>query len=252
MNTDALYTIKRLSEIIKDKDTMNDAIIQVLGGSAFNYTWDWIPAYPVPELLKRESGGFYTILKFLHDKNCDPGDMHASLLHSNYVVANIMSAVDNTCDQIFTTQGITDFLVFRPATLLFQAHTGLRSQIRDEEGNTYAVDAGDGEKIFITYQTITYNIATLKETIDKWLSKDMRKGDRCVIIIPDMDKFVQDSNTSRIGFIHKYTSQGHIIVNHNECLINEHDYLPTDMGFHIDLNNIKTEEVVIHESLENV
>ena len=38
MNTDAIYTIGQMGQVIKDKGTMDELVIQLLGGSARAYT----------------------------------------------------------------------------------------------------------------------------------------------------------------------------------------------------------------------
>ena len=87
MNTDAIYTIIQMSRVIKDKGTMDELVIQLLGGSACAYTRNWAPIFTMNELFKPDTDDrFYTVLKFIQDKGFDPDDYYATILHSNYIV----------------------------------------------------------------------------------------------------------------------------------------------------------------------
>ena len=238
MKTDVIYTIRQMSEIIKDKGTMDELVIQLLGGSARAYTWNWVPIFTMNELFKPDTDNrFYTVLKFIQDKGFDPDDYYVTMLHSNYITANITRVTDETCEQIYHATGIDEFLVFRPKSLPLYAHGSVRAALWDVVSSTFEVKTKDEHKYRITYKEIEYGAATIEKLIDPWLADDSRKGKHCAIIIPDTDIWISDSTKIRECFFKKYMDQGHIIVNHNECVISETRCLPDDRGYRLKLQS---------------
>ena len=238
MRTDAIYTIRQMSQVIKDKGTMDELVIQVLGGSARAYTRNWVPIFTMNELFKSDTDDrFYTVLKFIQDKGFDPDDYYVTMLHSNYIVANVIHVTDETCEQIYHATGIDEFLVFRPKSLPLYAHGSVRAALWDAVSSTFEVKTKDGHKYRITYKEIEYGAATIEKVIDPWLADDSRKGKHCAIIIPDTDIWISDSTKIRECFFKKYMDQGHIIVNHNECVISETRCLPDDRGYRLKLQS---------------
>lgn len=236
MNTDAIYTIRQMSQIIKDKGTMDELVIQLLGGSARAYTWNWVPIFTMNELFKPDTDDrFYAVLKFIQDKGFDPDEYYETMLHSNYIISNIARVTDETCGQIYHATRIDEFLVFRSKSLLLNSHSFLRANLHDEISNTFEVKPGDGHGYRITYKEIEYGAATIEKVIDPWLADDSRKGKHCAIIIPDTDIWISDTTKIRECFFKKYMDQGHIIVNHNECVISETRCLPDDRGYRLKL-----------------
>lgn len=238
MRTDVIYTIRQMSQIIKDKGTMDELVIQLLGGSACAYTRNWVPIFTMNELFKSDADDrFYTVLKFIQDKGFDPDDYYVTMLHSNYIVANVIHVTDETCEQIYHATGIDEFLVFRPKSLPLYAHGSVRAALWDAVSSTFEVKTKDGHKYRITYKEIEYGAATIEKLIDPWLADDSRKGKHCAIIIPDTDIWISDSTKIRECFFKKYMDQGHIIVNHNECVISETRCLPDDRGYRLKLQS---------------
>ena len=238
MRTDAIYTIRQMSQVIKDKGTMDELVIQLLGGSACAYTRNWVPIFTMNELFKSDTDDrFYTVLKFIQDKGFDPDDYYVTMLHSNYIVANVIHVTDETCEQIYHATGIDEFLVFRPKSLPLYAHGSVRAALWDAVSSTFEVKTKDGHKYRITYKEIEYGAATIEKLIDPWLADDSRKGKHCAIIIPDTDIWISDSTKIRECFFKKYMDQGHIIVNHNECVIGETRCLPDDRGYRLKLQS---------------
>ena len=238
MRTDAIYTIRQMSQVIKDKGTMDELVIQLLGGSACAYTRNWVPIFTMNELFKSDTDDrFYTVLKFIQDKGFDPDDCYATMLHSNYITTNIIRVTDETCEQIYHATGIDEFLVFRPKSLPLYAHGSVRAALWDAVSSTFEVKTKDGHKYRITYKEIEYGAATIEKVIDPWLADDSRKGKHCAIIIPDTDIWISDSTKIRECFFKKYMDQGHIIVNHNECVISETRCLPDDRGYRLKLQS---------------
>lgn len=238
MRTDAIYTIRQMSQVIKDKGTMDELVIQLLGGSACAYTRNWVPIFTMNELFKPDTDDrFYTVLKFIQDKDFDPDDYYVTILHSNYIVANVIRVTDETCEQIYHATGIDEFLVFRPKSLPLYAHGSVRAALWDAVSSTFEVKTKDGHKYRITYKEIEYGAATIEKLIDPWLADDSRKGKHCTIIIPDTDIWISDSTKIRECFFKKYMDQGHIIVNHNECVISETRCLPDDRGYRLKLQS---------------
>lgn len=238
MRTDAIYTIRQMSQVIKDKGTMDELVIQLLGGSACAYTRNWVPIFTMNELFKSDTDDrFYTVLKFIQDKGFDPDDYYVTMLHSNYIVANVIHVTDETCEQIYHATGIDEFLVFRPKSLPLYAHGSVRAALWDAVSSTFEVKTKDGHKYRITYKEIEYGAATIEKLIDPWLTDDSRKGKHCAIIIPDTDIWISDSTKIRECFFKKYMDQGHIIVNHNECVISETRCLPDDRGYRLKLQS---------------
>lgn len=238
MRTDVIYTIRQMSQIIKDKGTMDELVIQLLGGSACAYTRNWVPIFTMNELFKSDTDDrFYTVLKFIQDKGFDPDDYYVTMLHSNYIVANVIHVTDETCEQIYHATGIDEFLVFRPKSLPLYAHGSVRAALWDAVSSTFEVKTKDGHKYRITYKEIEYGAATIEKLIDPWLADDSRKGKHCAIIIPDTDIWISDSTKIRECFFKKYMDQGHIIVNHNECVISETRCLPDDRGYRLKLQS---------------
>lgn len=238
MRTDAIYTIRQMSQVIKDKGTMDELVIQLLGGSACTYTRNWVPIFTMNELFKPDTDDrFYTVLKFIQDKGFDPDDYYVTMLHSNYIVANVIHVTDETCEQIYHATGIDEFLVFRPKSLPLYAHGSVRAALWDAVSSTFEVKTKDGHKYRITYKEIEYGAATIEKLIDPWLADDSRKGKHCAIIIPDTDIWISDSTKIRECFFKKYMDQGHIIVNHNECAISETRCLPDDRGYRLKLQS---------------
>ena len=238
MRTDVIYTIGQMSQVIKDKGTMDELVIQVLGGSARAYTWDWVPIFTMNELFKPDTDDrFYTVLKFIQDKGFDPDDYYVTMLHSNYISANVTRVTDETCEQIYHATGIDEFLVFRPKSLLLYSHSSVRAVLQDEVDNTFEVKTEDAHEYHITYKEIEYGATTIEKLIDPWLADDSRKGKPCAIIIPDTDIWISDTTKIRECFFKKYMDQGHIIVNHNECVISETRCLPDDRGYRLKLQS---------------
>lgn len=238
MRTDVIYTIRQMSQIIKDKGTMDELVIQLLGGSACAYTRNWVPIFTMNELFKSDTDDrFYTVLKFIQDKGFDPDDYYVTMLHSNYIVANVIHVTDETCEQIYHATGIDEFLVFRPKSLPLYAHGSVRAALWDAVSSTFEVKTKDGHKYRITYKEIEYGAATIEKLIDPWLADDSRKGKHCAIIIPDTDIWISDSTKIRECFFKKYMDRGHIIVNHNECVISETRCLPDDRGYRLKLQS---------------
>lgn len=238
MRTDVIYTIGQMSQVIKDKGTMDELVIQLLGGSARAYTWNWVPIFTMNELFKPDTDDrFYTVLKFIQDKGFDPDDYYVTMLHSNYITANITRVTDETCEQIYHATGIDEFLVFRTKSLLLSSHSSVRAVLQDEVSSTFAVKTEDDHEYHITYKEIEYGAATIEKLIDPWLVDDSRKGKHCAIIIPDTDIWISDSIKIRECFFKKYMDQGHIIVNHNECVIGETRCLPDDRGYRLKLQS---------------
>ena len=238
MRTDAIYTIRQMSQVIKDKGTMDELVIQLLGGSACAYTRNWVPIFTMNELFKQDTDDrYYTVLKFIQDKGFDPDDYYVTMLHSNYIVANVIHVTDETCEQIYHATGIDEFLVFRPKSLPLYAHGSVRAALWDAVSSTFEVKTKDGHKYRITYKEIEYGAATIEKLIDPWLADDSRKGKHCAIIIPDTDIWISDSTKIRECFFKKYMDQGHIIVNHNECVISETRCLPDDRGYRLKLQS---------------
>lgn len=238
MRTDAIYTIRQMSQDIKDKGTMDELVIQLLGGSACAYTRNWVPIFTMNELFKSDTDDrFYTVLKFIQDKGFDPDDYYVTMLHSNYIVANVIHVTDETCEQIYHATGIDEFLVFRPKSLPLYAHGSVRAALWDAASSTFEVKTKDEHKYRITYKEIEYGAATIEKLIDPWLADDSRKGKHCAIIIPDTDIWISDSTKIRECFFKKYMDQGHIIVNHNECVISETRCLPDDRGYRLKLQS---------------
>ena len=238
MRTDAIYTIRQMSQVIKDKGTMDELVIQLLGGSARAYTWNWVPIFTMNELFKPDTDDrFYTVLKFIQDKDFDPDDYYVTMLHSNYITANIVRVTDETCEQIYHATGIDEFLVFRPKSLPLYSHSSVRAVLRDAASSTFEVKTEDGHRYRITYEEIEYGAATIEKLIDPWLADDSRKGKQCAIIIPDTDIWISDTTKIRECFFKKYMDQGHIIVNHNECVISETRCLPDDRGYRLKLQS---------------
>ena len=248
MRTDAIYTIEQMSQIIKDKETMDELVIQLLGGSARAYTWNWVPIFTMNELFKPDTDDrYYTVLKFIQDKGFDPDDYYVTMLHSNYIIANIIRVTDETCEQIYHATGIDEFLVFRPKSLPLYAHGSVRAALWDAVSSTFEVKTKDGHKYRITYKEIEYGAATIEKLIDPWLADDSRKGKHCAIIIPNIDIWISDSTKIRECFFKKYMDQGHIIVNHNECIISETRCLPDDRGYRLKLQSKQednTDEII--------
>lgn len=248
MRTDAIYTIRQMSQVIKDKGTMDELVIQLLGGSACAYTRNWVPIFTMNELFKSDTDDrFYTVLKFIQDKGFDPDDYYVTMLHSNYIVANVIHVTDETCEQIYHATGIDEFLVFRPKSLPLYAHGSVRAALWDAVSSTFEVKTKDGHKYRITYKEIEYGAATIEKLIDPWLADDSRKGKHCAIIIPDTDIWISDSTKIRECFFKKYMDQGHIIVNHNECVISETRCLPDDRGYRLKLQSKQednTDEII--------
>lgn len=239
MRTDAIYTIRQMSQVIKDKGTMDELVIQILGGSACAYTRNWVPIFTMNELFKPDTDDrFYTVLKFIQDKGFDPDDYYVTMLHSNYIVANVIRVTDETCEQIYHATGIDEFLVFRPKSLPLYAHGSVRAALWDAASSTFEVKTKDEHKYRITYKEIEYGAATIEKLIDPWLVDDSRKGKHCAIIIPDTDIWISDTTKIRECFFKKYMDQGgHIIVNHNECVISETRCLPDDRGYRLKLQS---------------
>lgn len=238
MNSDAIYTIRQMSQVIKDKGTMDELVIQLLGGSACAYTRNWVPIFTMNELFKSDTDDrFYTVWKFIQDKGFDPDDYYVTMLHSNYIVANVIHVTDETCEQIYHATGIDEFLVFRSKSLLLYSHSSVRAVLQDAVSSTFEVKTKDGHKYRITYKEIEYGAATIEKLIDPWLADDSRKGKHCAIIIPDTDIWISDSTKIRECFFKKYMDQGHIIVNHNECVISETRCLPDDRGYRLKLQS---------------
>lgn len=238
MRTDAIYTIRQMSQVIKDKGTMDELVIQLLGGSACAYTLDWVPIFTMNELFKPDTDDrFYTVLKFIQDKGFDPDDYYVTMLHSNYIVANVIRVTDETCEQIYHATGIDEFLVFRPKSLPLYAHGSVRAALWDAVSSTFEVKTEDEHKYRITYKEIEYGAATIEKLIDPWLADDSRKGKPCAIIIPDTDIWISDNIKIRECFFKKYMGQGHIIVNHNECIISETRCFPDDRGYRLNLQS---------------
>ena len=238
MRTDVIYTIRQMSQVIKDKGTMDELVIQLLGGSSCAYTRNWVPIFTMNELFKSDTDDrFYTVLKFIQDKGFDPDDYYATMLHSNYIVANVIHVTDETCEQIYHATGIDEFLVFRPKSLPLHAHGSVRAALWDAVSSTFEVKTKDGHKYRITYKEIEYGAATIEKVIDPWLADDSRKGKHCAIIIPDTDIWISDSTKIRECFFKKYMDQGHIIVNHNECVISETRCIPDDRGYRLKLQS---------------
>lgn len=238
MRTDVIYTIRQMSQVIKDKGTMDELVIQLLGGSACAYTRNWVPIFTMNELFKPDTADrFYTVLKFIQDKGFDPDDYYVTMLHSNYIIANVTRVTDETCEQIYHATGIDEFLVFRPKSLPLYAHSSVRAVLWDEADNTFEVKTKDKHKYRITYKEIEYGAATIEKLIDPWLADDSRKGKQCAIIIPDTDIWISDTIKIRECFFKKYMNQGHIIVNHNECVISETRCLPDDRGYRLKLQS---------------
>ena len=238
MRTDAIYTIRQMSQVIKDKGTMDELVIQLLGGSACAYTRNWVPIFTMNELFKSDTDDrFYTVLKFIQDKGFDPDDYYVTMLHSNYIVANVIHVTDETCEQIYHATGIDEFLVFRPKSLPLYAHDSVRAALWDAVSSTFEVKTKDGHKYRITYKEIEYGAATIEKLIDPWLADDSRKGKHCAIVIPDTDIWISDSIKIRECFFKKYMDQGHTIVNHNECVIGETRCLPDDRGYRLKLQS---------------
>ena len=167
----------------------------------------------------------------------DPDDYYVTMLHSNYIVANVIHVTDETCEQIYHATGIDEFLVFRPKSLPLYAHGSVRAALWDAVSSTFEVKTKDGHKYRITYKEIEYGAATIEKLIDPWLADDSRKGKHCAIIIPDTDIWISDSTKIRECFFKKYMDQGHIIVNHNECVISETRCLPDDRGYRLKLQS---------------
>ena len=238
MRTDVIYTIGQMSQVIKDKGTMDELVIQVLGGSARAYTWDWVPIFTMNELFKPDTGDrFYTVLKFIQDKGFDPDDYYVTMLHSNYITANIVRVTDETCEQIYHATGIDEFLVFRQKSLLLYSHSSVRADLQDEVSSICEVKTEDEHGYRITYKEIEYGAATIEKVIDPWLADDSRKGKHCAIIIPDTDIWISDTIAIRDRFFKKYMNQGHIIISHNECVISETRCLPDDRGYRLKLQS---------------
>lgn len=238
MRTDVIYTIRQMSQVIKDKGTMDELVIQLLGGSACAYTQNWVPIFTMNELFRPDTDDrFYTVLKFIQDKGFDPDDYYVTMLHSNYIVANVIRVTDETCEQIYHATGIDEFLVFRPKSLPLYAHGSVRAALWDAVSSTFEVKTEDEHKYRITYKEIEYGAATIEKLIDPWLADESRKGKPCAIIIPDTDIWISDTTKIREGFFNKYTDQGHIIVNHNECIISETRCLPDDRGYRLKLQS---------------
>lgn len=238
MRTDVIYTIGQMSQVIKDKGTMDELVIQLLGGSARGYTWNWVPIFTMNELFKPDTDDrFYTVLKFIQDKGFDPDDYYVTMLYSNYITANITRVTDETCEQIYHATGIDEFLVFRPKSLPLYAHSSVRAVLQDEVSSTFEMKTEDGHGYRITYKEIEYGAATIEKVIDPWLADDSRKGKHCAIIIPDTDIWISDTTKIRECFFKKYMDQGHIIVNHNECVISETRCLPDDRGYRLKLQS---------------
>ena len=155
MRTDVIYTIGQMSQVIKDKGTMDELVIQVLGGSARAYTWDWVPIFTMNELFKPDTDDrFYTVLKFIQDKGFDPDDYYVTMLHSNYITANIVRVTDETCEQIYHATGIDEFLVFRQKSLLLYSHSSVRAVLQDEVSSTCEVKTEDEHGYRITLSLI--------------------------------------------------------------------------------------------------
>ena len=159
------------------------------------------------------------------------------MLHSNYITTNIIRVTDETCEQIYHATGIDEFLVFRPKSLLLYSHSSVRAVLQDEVSSTFEVRTEDEHRYRITYKEIEYGAATIEKLIDPWLADDSRKGKHCAIIIPDTDIWISDSTKIRECFFKKYMDQGHIIVNHNECVISETRCLPDDRGYRLKLQS---------------
>ena len=238
MRTDAIYTIRQMSQVIKDKGTMDELVIQLLGGSACAYTRNWVPIFTMNELFKPDTDDrFYTVLKFIQDKGFDPDDYYVTMLHQNYIIANVTRVTDETCEQIYHATGIDEFLVFRPKSLPLYAHSSVRAVLWDAVSSTFEVKTEDGQRYRITYEEIEYGADTIEKLIDPWLADDSRKGKQCAIIIPDTDIWISDTIKIRECFLKKYMDQGHIIVNHNECVISETRCLPDDRGYRLKLQS---------------
>ena len=248
MRTDVIYTIRQMSQVIKDKGTLDELVIQLLGGSACAYTRNWVPIFTMNELFKPDTDDrFYTVLKFIQDKGFDPDDYYVTILHSNYIVANIIRVTDETCEQIYHATGLDEFLVFRPKSLPLYAHSYVRAVLRDVASSTIEVKTEDGHSYRITYKEIEYGAATIEKLIDPWLADDSRKEKQCAIIIPDTDIWISDTTKIRECFFKKYMDQGHIIVNHNECVISETRCLPDDHGYRLKLQSKQednTDEII--------
>ena len=248
MRTDVIYTIRQMSQVIKDKGTMDELVIQLLGGSACAYTRNWVPIFTMNELFKPDTDDrFYTVLKFIQDKGFDPDDYYVTILHSNYIVANIIRVTDETCEQIYHATGLDNFLVFRPKSLLLYSHSSVRAVLQDAVSSTFEVRTEDEHRYRITYKEIEYGAATIEKVIDPWLADDSRKEKQCAIIIPDTDIWISDTTKIRECFFKKYMDQGHIIVNHNECVISETRCLPDDRGYRLKLQSKQednTDEII--------
>lgn len=198
MRTDVIYTIRQMSQVIKDKGTLDELVIQLLGGSACAYTRNWVPIFTMNELFKPDTDDrFYTVLKFIQDKGFDPDDYYVTILHSNYIVANIIRVTDETCEQIYHATGLDEFLVFRPKSLPLYAHSYVRAVLRDVASSTIEVKTEDGHSYRITYKEIEYGAATIEKLIDPWLADDSRKEKQCAIIIPDTDIWISDTTKIR-------------------------------------------------------
>ena len=235
MNTNALFVLNTLSKENASPYMMQSAVNSILKGSSFALSSRSIPLHGYPEVFKQnKTAQYFTTMQFVkfsspYPSTCDRiREMLDVMMHNTVTINHHL--------------GVHHVLEIHPAVyaILSKDDPELYEELCCTDGETLDLqtyDNDNGDELYVTFRNVDPT-DNLESIIDEWLDNDVRRDQKCAVIVEDIDSYVENNSKQLHDLLVKYAAAGHVIVNQNVCFINRGRWKPFSMGYAINLGQL--------------